>query len=100
MSTQPEALRLADALNRAAQQEAPDDDVICVARWFVKDSAAELRRLYVVNQELLSVLLEMIRLFPNEDELSLAGWDQSEINEACDSYKMACGAMAKHGGAS
>lgn len=63
-----EALRLADALNRAVQQEAPDDDVICVARWFVEDSAAELRRqfeeikrLHALNQELLEALTSIAK---------------------------------------
>ena len=50
MTTQPEALRLADALTRAVEQEAPDDDTIVVARWFVEDAAAELRRLHEAHE--------------------------------------------------
>ena len=45
MTTQPEALRLADALVAATGQTDAEDDVIHVARWFVEDAAAELRRL-------------------------------------------------------
>ena len=45
MSEQPEALRLADALN-----EKPDSDGHC------REAAAELRRLHEVNQELLEAL--------------------------------------------
>lgn len=59
MTTQPEALRLAAALTRAVEQEAPDDDTIVVARWFVEDAAAELRRLHEVEKqrdELLALL--------------------------------------------
>ena len=40
-----EAERLANALDRAVQNESPDDNVIMVARWFVEDSSKELRRL-------------------------------------------------------
>ena len=46
MTTQPEALRLADALSAAIKQVDVDDDVIHVARWFVGDAAAKLRRLH------------------------------------------------------
>lgn len=46
MTTQPEALRLADELEFAASQIDAEDDVIHVARWFVEDAAAELRRLH------------------------------------------------------
>ena len=56
MTTQPEALRLAAALTRAVEQEAPDDDTIVVARWFVENAADELRRLHESNIELLAVL--------------------------------------------
>lgn len=49
---QPEALRLADALVRAINQTDLEDDVIHVARWFVNDAAAELRRLYEENERL------------------------------------------------
>ena len=52
MSAQPEALRLADALIAATGQTDAEDDVIHVARWFVEDAAAELRRLYLVEQAL------------------------------------------------
>ena len=61
MTTQPEALRLATVLTRAVEQEAPDD-MIVVARWFVEDAAAELRRLHEVNQELLETLEKLARL--------------------------------------
>jgi ribosome biogenesis protein Nip4 len=51
VTQQPEALRLADALARALKQTDAEDDVIDVPRWFVEDSAAELRRLYQLAQE-------------------------------------------------
>ena len=48
MTTQPEALRLADAI---------DPHGICLNNWRdLQDAAAELRRLHEVNQELLEVL--------------------------------------------
>jgi hypothetical protein len=56
MTDQPTALRLADAMTRALEQTDAEDDVIQVARWFVEDSRAELRRLSAVNQELLEAL--------------------------------------------
>ena len=52
MTTQPEALRLADALSAAIKQVDADDDVIHVARWFVEDADAELRRLSAENEAL------------------------------------------------
>ena len=45
MTEQPTALRLADALSATIKQVDAEDDVIHVARWFVEDAAAELRRL-------------------------------------------------------
>jgi hypothetical protein len=56
----PEALRLADALSVALQQSDTEDNVIHVARWFVEDSAAELRRLYAVNKRLEDVTQELL----------------------------------------
>jgi hypothetical protein len=52
MKEQPEALWLADAMTRALQQTDAEDDVIYVARWFVEDSRAELRRLHAENERL------------------------------------------------
>lgn len=52
MSKRPEALRLADALSAAIKQVDADDDVIHVARWFVEDADAELRRLSAENERL------------------------------------------------
>ena len=46
MTEKTEALRLADALKAATEQTDAEDDVIHVARWFVEDAAAELRRLH------------------------------------------------------
>lgn len=51
MSTQPEALRLADAIDPFVRQSAPDHLTSTVA-------AAELRRLHKVNQALLDALKE------------------------------------------
>ena len=45
MTEKNEALRLADALSATIKQVDAEDDVIHVARWFVEDAAAELRRL-------------------------------------------------------
>ena len=61
--TQPEALRLADALWQELKETDSDDNVICVARWFVEDADKELRRLHEVNQE----LLEALNTFANAD---------------------------------
>ena len=51
MSEKTEALRLADALKAATGQTDAEDDVIHVARWFVEDADAELRRLSAVEAE-------------------------------------------------
>ena len=51
MTDQPEALRLADALVR------PDDSLrLADGNYLMPQAAAELRRLHVVNQELLAAL--------------------------------------------
>lgn len=47
MTTQPEALRLADALDRAANYELNN---------YTREAAAELRRLHALCQEMLSEL--------------------------------------------
>jgi hypothetical protein len=52
MTTQSEALRLADAMTRALEQTDAEDDVVHVTRWFVEDSRAELRRLHAENERL------------------------------------------------
>jgi hypothetical protein len=56
MTQQTEAQRLANALERDIQQTDAEDNVIHVARWFVQDAAAELRRLDAVNAQLLEAL--------------------------------------------
>ena len=61
MTTQPEALRLADALIAATVQTDAEDDVIHVARWFVEDAAAELCRLSAVEAQR-DLLLEALHL--------------------------------------
>lgn len=52
MTEKTEALRLADALKAATEQTDAEDDVIHVARWFVEDADAELRRLHAENETL------------------------------------------------
>ena len=52
MTDKTEALRLADALKAATEQTDAEDDVIHVARWFVEDADAELRRLHTENERL------------------------------------------------
>jgi hypothetical protein len=64
MTTQPEALRLADALGRYYTHLTVVPDINC-------EAAAELRRLHAVNQELLEALLEerRVRLMGQEDDV-------------------------------
>jgi len=76
MTTQPEALRLADAMTRALEQTDAEDDVVHVARWFVEDSRAELRRLHALNGELLEAL-ERLVVERKAGLASLAAWDQA-----------------------
>jgi hypothetical protein len=73
MAEQTEAQRLADALERAIQQTDAEDNVIHVARWFVQDAAAELRRLEAVNAQLLKALRDMVNtLTDGPDESDIA----------------------------
>ena len=65
--TQPEALRLADALWQELRNTDKEDNVILVARWFVEDADIELRRLHEVNQALLEALETMLTEFDNGD---------------------------------
>lgn len=55
---QSEAERLSEALERAIKQTDSEDDVIHVARWFVEDSAAELRRLHDLTERMNSAGIE------------------------------------------
>jgi len=73
MTEMTEAQRLADALTRAIQQADAEDSVIDVARWFVEDSAAELRHLEAVNAQLLEALRDMVNtLTDGPDESDIA----------------------------
>jgi hypothetical protein len=58
MVEQSEAQRLADEMTRAIQQADAEDSVIDVARWFVEDSAAELRRLEHNTTILMNALMK------------------------------------------
>ena len=61
MNTQPEALRLADLLER--------HDRISDNKWYGnKNAVAELRRLHEVNQELAEALKLVLDLFLNTNE--------------------------------
>lgn len=72
-----EALRLADALDRSASQADHDDNVIDVARWFVEDAAAELRRLHAENEALQKALRRVIRPYRVDDQ----AWDPDAETE-------------------
>ena len=58
MSTQPEALRLADRLTDFAKQDRLQHGY----SWELLDVAAELRRLHAVNAELLEALRNLARM--------------------------------------
>ena len=83
MSTQPEALKLADALQRRFPKSG-------------KDAAAELRRLHEVNQELLVALQACADGL--QDEIYNSGEDENEnptIKELVRRVKKAHAAIAK-----
>ena len=70
MSTQPEALRLADFL---------DSEDHMINSKHIVEAAAELRRLYELNQDLLEALIKLLDMhecceagFPPETELRFA----------------------------
>lgn len=62
MSTQPEALRLANALEKYWGAERGHDRE--------RQAAAELRRLHAVNEELLEALIEYVNADSVEEELN------------------------------
>ena len=66
MSTQPEALRLADKLTPAGTHS---------LAW-CKDAAAELRRLHAVNQELLAALKALVEA-DAPDYIKSSIWEQA-----------------------
>ena len=76
MTKQPEALRLATELTTAVRQSFEDEQVILVARWFVEDAAAELRRLHdetqYMNQAGIQQAGEVIMLEKQNAELLAA----------------------------
>ena len=53
---EPLALKLADDLTRQSKQADAEDQMIDIPRWFVEDSAAELRRLHAENEALRKTL--------------------------------------------
>ena len=79
--TQPEALRLADALWQELRNTDKEDNVILVARWFVEDADIELRRLHEVNQTLLEALETMLTEFDNGD-VNDGEWSAIQIGRA------------------
>jgi hypothetical protein len=68
--TQSEALRLSAALKQAIQQTDTEDNVIDVARWFVEDSADELRRLHGEVESLTALLADVRGVEAELDETS------------------------------
>jgi hypothetical protein len=68
-------------MTQALEQTDAEDNVIHVARWFVEDSRAELRRLHAVNAELLEALDE-IAINTHDDiaerdaRAAIAAWNQ------------------------
>lgn len=83
MTTQPEALRLADALDRMSLS----------TKWD-KQAAAELRRLHEVNQGLLEALKGMVQLDEEEHQRGPGDID------ICKEVQDACAAIAKATGES
>lgn len=64
MATQPEAIRLADAIENSLQVGGSSSDAMGLTDWSQKQcdlAAAELRRLSAVNAELLAALRLMLR---------------------------------------
>ena len=92
-SEQPEALRLADALERSVKRIDDEDDVIDLARWFVEDAETELRRLHAVNTELLEALDWIASRCPEQ----LLAWPLHAIHQesAHDAGACARAAIAK-----
>jgi hypothetical protein len=76
-----EAERLANQLDVALNQQEPEDNVILVARWYVEDSAAELRRLSSINAELVDVLT---RLHSQIKKDTLVNFDVNNIEKLGD----------------
>ncbi len=75
---QPEALRLADALEKWAKDYAPTEhwDAMGV------ESATELRRLHEVNQELVEACIEATSLFDNYPQCFEAIGTYEVLNQA------------------
>ena len=51
-----------------------------VARWFVEDSIAELRRLHSLNAELLEALKSIVKSLSDQDDEGLIEHAQQMIN--------------------
>ena len=89
MSEKSEALRLAGALTAATEQTDAEDDVIHVARWFVEDAAAELRRLSIENERTGPLAERVLEIKAQRDALLKAlnamlthmGMDEDEWNK-------------------
>lgn len=88
MNEQPEALRLAEILEKMPLGDCDTQ------------AAAELRRLYALNAELLEVLIRLMRSFPTDNDLYEAQWEGHEIEEAMSAYEAARAAIVKAQGES
>ena len=82
MTTQPEALRLADSLNEATTvlDEAFHHEAITEN---CNKAAAKLRRLHAVNQELLEALKEVCRCLTWHEQQHGVGMDAKAVANAC-----------------
>lgn len=90
MSKQPESLRLADALERAVVKTDQEDDVIHVARWFVEQSASELRRLHAINAELVKALKECDEAMSYMSEYDIPLTLPSQVKDALTKAERSC----------
>lgn len=52
-------------------------------------------RLIAAAPELLEALQSLLKRFPTEDDMHIAGWEQSEIDLACRDYEAARAAVVK-----
>lgn len=61
--------------------------------------ADELRRLSAANAKLIAATTRVLRSFPTDMDMHYLGWDQVDVDEACNAYDAAHAEIEKAQGA-
>lgn len=72
----------------AAAVAVPHDSALCSV-------AGRIRERVTTHDKLAKALTKLMQHFPTDDDMQAAGWNKSEVNEACDAYEAAHAVLSK-----